>query len=306
MKYLFGPVPSRRLGISLGVDLTPYKVCSFDCIYCQLGKTTNKTIKRKEYVPVKSVLAELKTFLEMGHKIDYITLSGSGEPTLNSEMGWLIKEIKGLTDTPIAVLTNSSLLSNPKVRGELKQVDVVLPSLDAVSQSTFEQINRPHTKLSISDIMESLKKFTRHFQGEVWLEIMLVEGINDIDEELESMCIVLDMIDPKKIQLNTVVRPPSEGYAKPLSEDRMHEIAKLLDAEVIAAFRRRASDSYNENVEDLMMKLLEHRPCTLGDISSSLGLNKNEILKYIEVLEAEGKVRAEVSGDVRYFRGVIA
>lgn len=305
MKYLFGPVPSRRLGISLGVDLTPCKICSFDCIYCQLGRTKNKTLERKEYVPVKSVLAELKAFLENGREADYITLSGSGEPTLNSKFGWLLKEIKGLTDTPVAVITNSSLLSSKKIREGLNQADVVLPSLDAVSQSVFETINRPHPGLNISGIMESLIKFTRGFQGEVWLEVMLVEGLNDIKEELESMRIVLDMIDADKTQLNTVVRPPSEVHAKPLSEERMNEIAELLDAEVIAETRRRDVKTYKEDVEELIAEMLERRPCTLKDISSSLGLNKNEVLKYIQVLESGGKVVAETRGESRYFRGVV-
>jgi wyosine [tRNA(Phe)-imidazoG37] synthetase (radical SAM superfamily) len=305
VKYLYGPVPSRRLGSSLGVDLTPRKTCSFDCIYCQLGKTTHKTAERREYVPVREVLAEVRDYMESGGKCDYITLSGSGEPTLNSGIKQAIKGIKSLTDIPVAAITNSSLLPDRQVREEIKEADVVLPSLDAVTQRMFETINRPCSGLKISEIMEGLIKFTRKFTGEVWLEIMLVDGLNNDASEIESMSKVMDLINPDKIQLNTVVRPASEEYAQHLLAENMREIAGILDAEIIADYDRLPATAYNGDVRESISNMLERRPCTIRELSSTLKLNENEVLKYLQVLIGEGRVKPVVKDGLKYFTGFL-
>jgi len=304
MKYIFGPVPSRRLGISLGLDLTPHKVCSFDCIYCQLGKTTNKTMERREYVPVKNILAELREFIQSNpeQNIDYITLSGSGEPTLNSGSGKLIEDIKEFTEIPVAVLTNASLIPDAKVRAELSQADLIIPSLDAATQEVFEKINRPYKGLQVRDVIKGLQEFRKGFRGEIWLEIMLVEGFNDGESELEELSSAIKLLKPDRIQLNTVVRPPAEDYARPLSVDKLNSIAELLNAELIVAFDRKNIESYEEDKEGMISSLLMRRPCTLHDITGSLGLHENEVLKYIEVLEMDGLIKTERRGGEKYFR----
>jgi len=304
MKYIFGPVPSRRLGISLGLDLTPHKVCSFDCIYCQLGQTTNKTMERREYVPVKNILAELREFIQSNpeQNIDYITLSGSGEPTLNSGSGKLIKDIKEFTEIPVAVLTNASLIPDAKVRAELSQADLIIPSLDAATQEVFEKINRPYKGLQVRDVIKGLQEFRKGFRGEIWLEIMLVEGFNDGESELEELSSAIKLLKPDRIQLNTVVRPPAEDYARPLSVDKLNSIAELLNAELIVAFDRKNIESYEEDKEGMISSLLMRRPCTLHDITGSLGLHENEVLKYIEVLEMDGLIKTERRGGEKYFR----
>ena len=209
-RYLYGPVPSRRLGRSLGIDLVPHKICTYDCIYCQIRKTTKKTLLRREYVPVKEVLEEVKTFLlEGSSSIDYLSLSGSGEPTLHSKIRSIIKGIKEITSIPVAVITNGSLLCEREVREDLLQADVVLPSLDAVSPEIFMKINRSHRKLSIERVIEGMVEFRKIYKGQIWLEILFCKGVNDTSEELQKMKEVVKQIKPNLIHLNTVVRPPS-------------------------------------------------------------------------------------------------
>lgn len=301
--YIFGPVPSRRLGFSLGLDLVPYKTCSFDCVYCQLGRTTNKTIERREYISKESILKELEKRLNKGEEIDYITFSGSGEPTLNSRTGELVRDIKQMTDIHIAVLTNGSLLFKTEVRNELRSADLVIPSLDAVSQDTFQMVNSPHESLLIGEIVEGLKKFRKEFDNEIWLEIMLVQSINDGVSDVKRMADVISEIDPDKVQLNTVVRPPCESFALPLGPLKMKEICKMLSekAEIITSHDRRMQKAYEKEIEDGIVTLLKRRPCTIGDISSFLGIHRNEIVKYIEVLEGEKKITKKRHGSQNYF-----
>ncbi|MBN2251771.1 MAG: radical SAM protein [Candidatus Altiarchaeota archaeon] len=300
-RHLFGPVPSRRLRSSLGVDIVPYKVCSLDCIYCQLGRTTEKTLERKEYVPVKEVFPEIREFLAAGGKCDYITLSGSGEPTLNSAMGEVIKEIKKLTEIPVAVLTNSTLMTNEAVRRELSFADLIVPSLDAATQGVFEEINRPAPGIRVEDIIDGLVEFKKTYKAGMWLEVMLVSGINDSQTELDEIRKAIKLIGPDRVQLNTVIRPPAEKYAKPLSPERMEEIAGFLNAEVIAEFDRHRVSAYSGDVEEQITELLKRRPCTVSDISSALGLHVNEVLKYIETLEKDDVIESKRMDGKEYY-----
>ena len=210
MKYIYGPVKSRRLGWSLGISLTPYKICSFNCVYCQLGNTGDLTRERKEYVGIEEVLEELRFCLENNsleaNKLNYITLSGSGEPTLNIKIGQLIPEIKKITAVPLAIITNSSLLNDASVRQALCSADLIVPSLDAVNPEVFKHINRPHPDIKIEDIMNGLVNLRREFGGEIWLEVMLVSGINDDLRQIKKLKEVIDKINPDKIQLNSPVR----------------------------------------------------------------------------------------------------
>jgi wyosine [tRNA(Phe)-imidazoG37] synthetase (radical SAM superfamily) len=206
-KYIYGPVPSRRLGRSLGIDLVPFKTCTYDCIYCQLGRTTNKTMERRSYVPIEDIIGELKIKLATGEHPHYITIAGSGEPTLHSEIGELIVRIKAMTKIPVTVLTNGSLLFMPEVRAALMQADLVIPSLDAGDETMFRYVNRPHPEISFDRMVNGLIDFTRDFPGDVWLEVLLLFGITGMADETRKIAAYAERIGPQRVQLNTVCRP---------------------------------------------------------------------------------------------------
>ena len=206
-QHVFGPVPSRRLGRSLGVDLVPFKTCSYDCIYCQLGRTTCRTVNRQEWVPMDVVLDELK--LKLASRPDYITLSGSGEPTLHSRLGELIEHIQAMTAVPVAVLTNASLLWQKEVREEVALADVVLPSLDAPDPERFAFINRPHPEITFDRLLDGLEMFRRECAGKYWLEVMLLDGYTTLPPQVRQLAEYVRRIRPDKVQLNTAVRPPA-------------------------------------------------------------------------------------------------
>jgi len=231
MKYLYGPIKSRRLGLSLGVSLTPYKSCSFDCLYCQLGKTTDLTAERKEYIEIKVILQELKSWLAENSKeakrLDYITFSGMGEPTLNTKIGGLISGIRKLTAASIAVITNSSCLTDPGVRKAIKDADLIVPSLDAASQDVFEKIDRPEKHIRIKDIIEGLVDLRKEFAGEIWLEVMLVKGINDAAKEIDRIKKAIERIKPDKIQLNSPVRKTAEPNILSVEKNKLKKIKAI-------------------------------------------------------------------------------
>ncbi len=301
--HIYGPVPSRRLGFSLGIDIIPFKTCSFDCIYCQLGPTIKKTIKRRKYFPSSEILSQIKKVLNSGQRIDYITFSGSGEPTLNSAIGTLVREIKKITPVPVVVLTNSSLFTLKSLRKALKPSDLVIPSLDAATQEIFVKINRPHPSLKIKKIIEGLKEFRREFKGTIWLEIMLVKGVNDSPPHIKKLIKAISEINPDKIQLNTVIRPPAEKFALALNSKELKRIKNILGekCEIIAEFAKKKQVPPSEDLEEAIFSLIQRRPVTLTDISSSLGKHKNEIIKYLNFLLKEGKVKLVVHKGLRYY-----
>ncbi len=293
--YVFGPVPSRRLGRSLGLDITPYKTCTFDCIYCQLGRTTNRTVQRKEYVPNDLVLSELKGFLdEIGEDIDYITFAGSGEPTLHSKIGEMIDAIKTMTDIPVVVITNGSLLFREDVRSDLLNADLVLPSLDAATEPAFRAVNQPHESLEVGKIIEGIRIFREAFEGEFWLEIMVVKGMNDQEEEISALMDAISRIDPDRVQLNTVVRPSAEAV-EAAGRDELMRIRERFgeNAEIIADARI--------GVRADILPLLQRRPLTIEEISGALEMHRNEAAKYLRELVERGEVASVVHGGKRYF-----
>jgi len=302
--YLYGPVPSRRLGYSLGVDTIPFKTCTFDCIYCQLSKTTHKTVERKEYVSTQEILGQLKKILSTEKKIDYITFAGSGEPTLHSEIGKIIKAIKKMTSMPIAVITNGSLLFEKKLRNDLQNADLVVPSLDAVTDEIFKKINRPCPSLDIEKIITGLKDFRREFKGLIWLEIMLVKGLNDDLEHLQKMKSIITEIKPDKIQLNTVVRPPNEKFARPLNLEDLERIRDFFGdrCEIIDEFKREKHRIYSKDIEEAIIELIRRRPVTLEDISKVLGIHQNETIKYINFLQESNKINFYYHQGVKYYK----
>ena len=293
LKYIFGPVPSRRLGRSLGIDLIPYKTCTFDCIYCDLGRTTHKTTSRHPFISLEEIQGELELSLSiLDKKPDYITISGSGEPTLNTNIGEIIRRIKDITPTPVAILTNSSLLSLDEVRRDLSEADVILPSLDAITPALFEYINRPHPSLRIKEIISGLIQFRKQYRGQIWLEILFCRGVNDNKEEIEKLKEVIERIQPDRIQLNTPVRPPAGDFVFPLTLGQLEEIGKTLGdkAEIIPEFTAPLGEEFNSVKDTEILNLIKRRPCTTEDISKALGLRIDKVVKHLEKLMKEGVV----------------
>ncbi|NWF92237.1 MAG: radical SAM protein [Syntrophaceae bacterium] len=303
-RYLYGPVPSRRLGRSLGIDLVPHKICTYDCIYCQIGKTAEKTVLRKEYVPVGEVLEEVKKFLQKETtSVDHLSLSGAGEPTLHSQIGSIIEGIKKLSSIPVAVITNGSLLFEEEVRRDLLQADVVLPSLDAVSPEVFGRMNRPHRKVSIEKVIEGMVEFRKIYRGKIWLEILFCKGVNDGPDELQKMKEVIDRIQPDLVHLNTVVRPPSEDWAKPLSEREMEDIRSFFGekASIISEFDRHLTYVTEEDIKDGILRILRRRPLSLLDLSKWMGIPQGELEGQILSLSQEGKIQPRLHDKLIYY-----
>lgn len=292
MKYIFGPVPSRRLGLSLGVDLIPPKTCPFDCIYCEVGPTTDKTSGRREYIPAAAIEAELREYFAGPNPVpDYVTLAGSGEPTLNLGLGRLITCLRDLTPAPVAVLTNGALLHDPEVRRELRLADVIMPSLDAVSPALFQAINRPVAGLTVADLLTGLLSLRREYTGQIWLEVLLLRGLNDTAAELAKLKESIRLIEPDKIQLNTAVRPVAEQSALPLSEVEMAGIAAFFGdrAEVIASFKSNGQPQFELSDADFLATLAR-RPQTAADLAAVLKLPAVVVVKRLEVLIRQGRV----------------
>jgi wyosine [tRNA(Phe)-imidazoG37] synthetase (radical SAM superfamily) len=274
------------------VDLVPLKTCTYDCIYCQLGRTTYKTTERKEYLPIDEILVELEQRLTLGPVPDYVSLAGSGEPTLNSRIGELIGRIKKLTAIPLAVLTNGSLLWMRQVQDALMEADLVLPSLDASDERLFRHVNRPHRDIHFEQMTEGLITFRERFQKPVWLEVFLLAGVTGIAAEVQKIAAIADRIRPDRVQLNTVSRPPAEEFASQVSEDRLKSLAPLFSGktEVIGegeVEHTRLSTPNGISDEDLLA-LLSRRPCTVQDVSVGLGLHINEAAKRLTALCERG------------------
>lgn len=292
MTYIFGPVPSRRLGRSLGIDLVPMKTCTLSCQYCQIGETPETTIERKSWVPDAAVLDELRDTLAAGPKPDWITFSGSGEPTLNSDLGALIHSVKDMTDVPICVITNGTLLWMPEVREALLDADAVMPSLDSAIQSTFDRICQPHQSLAIDQIIDGLAAFRDEYTGTIWLEILFVKGLNDSDAEIDALKAAVDRIRPDAVHLNTVVRPPAENGTEPVSPETLNSIKERFGecAEIIASFDR-AVDRTDVADERAVVEYLKRRPGYTGAIADALNADETQVAAILERLVGQGAVR---------------
>ena len=305
---VFGPVLSRRLGLSLGVDVVPFKTCPLDCVYCQLGRTTDRTLRRKKYVPPEEILSQIRGALKRGGRIDWITFSGSGEPTLHSEIGKMIRAIKMMTDIPVAVLTSGALLHDASLRNALGAADLVIPDLDAGSASVFRTLNRPHPSLTFRKVVSGIKDFVSHFPGRVWLEVVLVKGVNDTPAELGRISALAAKIRPARVQLNTVVRPPGEAWAQPLTPREMRRarssMAKALRGIPVDVISQSASvhaQSPAENSEERILSWLQRRPATVRDLSTGTGVRRSDIARRIARLVETGRVREKIFRGATYY-----
>ena len=295
-RYLFGPVPSRRLGISLGIDLVPHKTCLFNCVYCECGRTTNLTCERREYVPTNEVIAELDEFLATATDLDYVTFAGSGEPTLHSGIGEIISFIKDRYPCyRVAVLTNSALFTDPDLRAALMRADLVVPSLDAVSEEVFVKINRPSPGITAGQVLEGLLDFAREYTGEVWLEIFIVPGVNDTEKELRLLKDAVIAIEPDRVQVNTLDRPGAEDWVRPASPEAIERIAAMLGGNAGAigvAYAGRTLPPVTREIRETILATIRRRPCTPRDLATLLGIRPTEVAKHLRVLEPEGLIEA--------------
>jgi len=294
-KHLFGPVPSRRLGMSLGVDLVPHKVCTLNCVYCECGATTNLTTERKEYVSYDEIISELKDFFKNNDNPDYITFSGAGEPSLNINIGKVIDYIKENYAVPVAVLTNGTLLYDQQLRSELLKADLVLPSLDAATNLAFKKIDRPENSLEATKHINGLIDFSTEFKGEIWLEIMILPGFNDDLDNLNLLKSAILKINPIKVQLNTLDRPgviDNIRAATRIELENIIDLWQLDNVEIIASsINRKNLTSFRKDTENAILETISRRPCTLEDLQDILGLHINEINKYLDVLDSDNKIQ---------------
>lgn len=297
-RYIFGPVNSRRLGISLGIDIVPYKLCSFNCIYCECGETTTLTRERKPYIASKEIIKELDKFLEVSPKLDYITFSGGGEPTLNSDIFKIIRHIKkNYQDYKIALLTNASLLNREDVIDDIKECDLIIPSIDASDENSFTYINRPCSGLDINKIIAGIKMLKLKSNAEIWLEIFIVPGINDTESELKKLKKIIMDISPQKVQLNTLDRPGTEKDVIPADMEKMRYIKTYLTpivSEIVydSGLRGLKDPKYMNNRDDIL-SLLKRRPSTIDDIVDACKIPKIIIKRYLHELKKCGKISSE-------------
>jgi len=301
-QYLFGPVPSRRLGRSLGVDLTPFKTCTLDCIFCQLGRTTNKTMDRKEYVPVAAVESELEAWIKEGGRADHITLAGSGEPTLHSQFGDILQFVRDRTAIPTAILSNGTLFWLPEVREAARHADIVKVSLSVWDQFSFDHVNRPHFELDLRKLMEGYRAFRDQFQGKLWIEVFLIWGTNSVRRDVEKIAALVETISPDEIHLNTAVRPPTEEFALAMPRQEMEGLTRLFRpaAKVTAEFSSDKSADVAVN-ESTILAMLKRRPCTARQIAEVFGMHLNEVSKYVGKLSRTGKIRVQDTGPGAYY-----
>ncbi len=289
---VYGPVPSRRLGLSLGINLVMPKTCTFNCVYCQCGRTTCLTASRKSFFPVEKIVTAVNLAL-MKNKVDYLTLSGSGEPTLNRDIGELISILKKRFQIPVAVITNSSLLSSPVVRDALFQADLVIPTLACADEKTFRRVHRPHPKIRLKNIIRGLKTFRHRYHGSLWLEVMLIKDFNDQPEHLSRLRQIVHHIQPDRIQLNTVVRPPAETSALPVPYDHLFQLQMLFgpETDIIPSSVRKHQKQFQGNPKRAILAVIANRPVTGADLAQALGLPAKTVADTLEHLTSEGAVR---------------
>ena len=321
MNFLFGPVNSRRLGRSLGIDLFREKICNLNCVYCEVGPTTVPVNRRGRYSPTREILAEITEFCADPHRlaaVDVLTVTAKGEPTLHLDLGVILRHIKSLTDKPVAVLTNGTTLADDEVREALQLADIVVPSLDAVRAESFSKVDRPARGLTVEAIINGLRDFSRAYRGRLWLEILLVRDINDADADIDALLPVLTTLRLDRIQLNTVVRPPADPGARPVAEARLAEIARRLQAALavpvdlpspVAGFgdERDAAPLPTADAEPAALRqaithMVRRRPCTAADIDRVFHLGGAEkVEQLLASLVASGTLRILTHAGDRFY-----
>jgi wyosine [tRNA(Phe)-imidazoG37] synthetase (radical SAM superfamily) len=309
-KHLFGPVASRRLGFSLGVDMVPVKICNLNCVYCECGTTTSLSAERREWVRADEVIAELSDFLSSSPTIDVVTITGSGEPTLNTGLTAVIGFLKkNFPAYKTALLTNGTLLTLPDVRNAACLFDVVLPSLDAVSDAVFSRINRPHPLFDNKKIIAGIAEFSRGYRGVLWLEVFIVPGINDLPEELSALKDAAKSINPARVQLNTLDRPGACADVVPASAERLSEIASFFSPLAVEIVSRRYNPPLSGvpaiELESMISATLQRRPSTVEDLAAASGRPVNDVFAVLERQKQEGSVVMETVLNRIFYKYVV-
>ena len=323
MKHLFGPVNSRRLGLSQGIDLLPPKTCNFNCIYCEINAAPQLSCERGEHVPTDIIIDEIDELLtrkEAVGKLDVFTITASGEPTLHTGIGRIIRHLKEKTDKPVAILTNGSLLYMQEVREDLMAADIVIPSLDAARPESFRKVNRPAKCIAeLERIISGLEQFSQEFNGQVWLEVLLVKGMNDAPQDIDALKNAIGRIKPSRVQLNTVARPPYEAFAEPLDSQAMIGVKKQIEevfsgpvdvlagiaedtsSEIQSCDRKPPQADPGATVESDIINLLRRRPCTVADIAKTIGMDKENVAVLLTEMEKKGTLIQKIHGGKRYY-----
>ena len=311
MNYVFGPVPSQRLGQSLGIDPIPLKTCNWNCVYCQLGRTVPLTNERKEYVPSEEILAQVKDALasHRSDEIDWVTFVGSGEPTLHSRLGELIQGVKSITDKPVAVITNGALLYRSEVRQELIPADAVLPSLDAGNQQLYRKLNRPWPELTFERHLEGLSAFRQEYKGKLWVEVMLIKGLNDTEETLHEIASVIATIKPDLVHLGLPTRPPAETWVQPTDDIGLVRALSILGdvTEVVHPAQGSFDLSGYENVVDAVIGIITRHPIRHDELVQLLGQwSSEQVSETLENLEASGRAQIVERNGIRFWSAASA
>jgi wyosine [tRNA(Phe)-imidazoG37] synthetase (radical SAM superfamily) len=303
MRWVYGPVPSRRLGRSLGVNPIPFKTCSYSCVYCQLGRTTHMTNQRQDFFPPNEILHEIKQALdpETGssrHELDFVTFVGEGEPTLCKSLGWLISKTKEFADIPIAVDTNGSLLYRADVRTELLQAEVVMPTLSAGTAETFRKIHRPVRGITFEMVVDGMEQFRREYAGALWVEVMLVKGLNDSEEELQALKSRLERIEPDRIYLNAPIRPPAEQWVVPPAKEAIAVAQAILRDLTVVAITAEEQGSFSlagfANPEEAILAIIRRHPMREEQVIETLmnfAVPAGAVQESLSRLEESGKIK---------------
>lgn len=301
-KYLFGPVPSRRLGRSLGVDLIPFKTCTMNCTYCQLGETPCAVSARGDYVPMQDVLAELERWKTADGQADHITLAGSGEPTLHAHFGDVFQWTKKNTDIASVLLTNGSLLHDPKVRAEAVLADKVKVTLSAWDEASFQQIHRPAQGVTFDLLVEGERIFREEYTGELSVEVFIVDGVNSDVSSARKIAAIIESINPDRIDLNTAVRPPADSGVKTATPEQLAERAELFGpkASVTASFKKQSFQSL-EISEEALLGLIKRHPATAEQLALDFNVPGESISKILDTLVSENKLSAERRDGETYY-----
>jgi len=295
-RYVYGPVPSRRLGQSLGVDPIPFKTCNYNCVYCQLGRTTPITNKRRDYIRPQDILAQIERALAIYRpgEIDYVTFVGQGEPTLCASLGWLVRQVKAMTPIPVAVITNGALLCQQDVRQELTAADVVMPTLDTADQGTFRRINRPWPRFRIDEIITGMAAFRKMYTGQLWVEVMLVKGLNDDEAGLLRLRDALARIAPDRVQINVPIRPPAEAWVKIPDDEAIARATAILDeaAEAVSPYEGHFDLSGFTDPTEAVLAIIRRHPMRERRLVETLRkFAPEEVEAVLSKLEASGQAR---------------
>jgi wyosine [tRNA(Phe)-imidazoG37] synthetase (radical SAM superfamily) len=306
MKYIFGPVPSRRLGRSLGIDTIPLKTCNWNCIYCQLGRSRPLINERQEYYPREEILEEVREALTK-HKpgeIDWVTFVGSGEPTLHASLGWLIRQVKKITDLPVAVITNGALLYLPEVRQDILPADAVLPSLDAGNAKLYRKVNRPHPEITYERLLGGLAAFRLDYKGKLWVEVMLVRGLNDTEEALRAIASRLEQLNPDEVHINLPTRPPVETWVRPPDEEGLMRASAILGdiARVVHPAESNFNLSSSDNILDAVVGIITRHPMPQEELERTLSQSLPGGMEQILTdLETSGQAQVVERFGVRFW-----